>query len=77
MVGTRVVRVVLAKLFEQSTSAMQVVGLSDSGEAGVMAHEIAFGNTKFKVEHVQKLALDASHITLPKDTRAECPVDVL
>ena len=43
----------------------------------MVTEEVGFGDAQLKVEDVQELAFDPSHVTLPEDACAESPMDVL
>lgn len=49
----------------------------DGRETRVVLHNGVFSDSKLEVEHIEELALDAANIPFSKDTRAECPMDVL
>jgi len=43
----------------------------------VVAQDVILGDLQLKVEHIEVFTLDAADIALAKDTRAECPMNVL
>jgi hypothetical protein len=49
----------------------------DGENARMVTEEVGFGDAQLKVEDVQELAFDASHVALPEDACAESPMDVL
>ena len=54
------------------------VGGYEKGDDGVvMCHDIVFGDAQLEIEDIEKLALDATNVTLAEHTSAHSPVYVL
>jgi len=52
-------------------------GCEERHDRVVVCHDVVFGDAQLEIEDIEKLALDATNVTLAEHTSAHSPVYVL